>query len=165
MFFGISAMQSLHVLISFAAIGAGFWVLAGLLSARRMPTATAVFLATTTITTLTGFLLPITGFTPAVGTGIVSTLVLIVTLWARYGVKMRGRWRGAYVIGAVVSLYLNVFVLIAQLFLKVPALQALAPTGTEPPFGIGQGVTLLVFIGLGILAWTRFRPAPVVIAG
>ena len=159
MFFGVSLMQTAHVLVSFLAIAVGFWVLFGLFKSQRMNTATLVFLVATLITTLSGFLLPITGFTPAVGTGIVSTVVLIAAFWARYGAKMQGVWRGVWVVTAVVSLYLNVFVLIAQLFLKVPALKALAPTGTEPPFGIAQGITLLIFIGLGVLAWRRFRPA------
>jgi hypothetical protein len=157
MFFGVSPLQSAHVLVSLFAIAIGLWVLFGLITARRMPVATVLFLATTLITTLSGFLLPIKGFTPAVGTGIVSTLVLAVTLWARYGAKMQGRWRGAYVVGAVISLYLNVFVLVAQLFLKVPALKALAPTGTEPAFGVAQLVTLALFVGAGVLAWKRFR--------
>ncbi len=159
MFFGVSFIQTAHVLVSFLAIAAGLWVLFGMFSSRRMTTATLVFLIATLVTSVSGFLLPIKGFTPAVGTGIVALAVLVPCLWARYRAHMQGRWRGIYVVTAVISLYLNVFVLIAQLFLKVPALKVLAPTGTEPPFGIAQGLTLLVFIGLGVLAWRRFRPA------
>ncbi len=158
MFFGVSTLQTFHVLISFAAIGAGLWVLFGMFASRRMNNATFLFLATTLVTTVTGFLLPLKGFTPAVGTGIVSLLVMAVAFWARYGAGMQGRWRGAYVVSAVISLYLNVFVLVAQLFLKVPALKALAPNGSEPPFLIAQGLTLALFVWAGAAALKRFRP-------
>ena len=158
MFFGVSTLQTFHVLISFAAIGVGLWVLFGMFASRRMNLATLVFLVTTLITTVTGFLLPLKGFTPAVGTGIVSLAVLVVAFWAQYGAGLQGRWHGAYVVSAVISLYLNVFVLVAQLFLKVPALKALAPNGSEPPFLIAQGLTLALFAWAGAAALKRFRP-------
>lgn len=157
MFFGVSELQTVHVLISFGAIAAGLWVLFGMIGSVRMNAATVVFLALTTATTVSGFLLPLKGFTPAVGTGIVSLLVLTIAIGARYGARMQGRWRGAYVISAVIALWLNVFVLVAQLFLKVPALLALAPTGSEPPFLIAQTATLAVFVAAGALALRRFR--------
>lgn len=158
MFFGVSALQTAHVLVSFVGIAAGLWVLFGMLGGRRMNLATLVFLTTTLITTLSGFLLPISGITPAVVTGIVSLAALAVAFWARYGAGMRGRWRGGYVASAVFALYLNVFVLVAQLFLKVPAIHALAPGGNEPPFLIAQALALAAFVGAGVLAWRRFRP-------
>lgn len=158
MFFGVSTLQTVHVLISFGAIAAGLWVLFGMIGSVRMRLATLVFLWITLATTVTGFLLPLKGFTPAVGTGIVSLLVLGVAFWARYGAKLQGGWRGAWVVSAVIALWLNVFVLVAQLFQKVPALLALAPTGSEPPFLIAQVVTLAVFVAAGALAWRRFRP-------
>ena len=158
MFFGVSELQTVHVLISLGAIAAGLWVLFGMIGSVRMNAATVVFLALTTATTISGFLLPLKGFTPAVGTGIVSLLVLTIAIGARYGAKMQGRWRGAYVVSAVIALWLNVFVLVAQLFLKVPVLLALAPTGSEPPFLIAQAATLVVFVAAGALALRRFRP-------
>lgn len=158
MFFGVSELQTVHVLISLGAIAAGLWVLFGMIGSVRMNAATLVFLALTTATTVSGFLLPLKGFTPAVGTGIVSLLVLTIAIGARYGAKMQGRWRGAYVVSAVIALWLNVFVLVAQLFLKVPVLLALAPTGSEPPFLIAQAATLVVFVAAGALALRRFRP-------
>ena len=158
MFFGVSELQTVHVLISLGAIAAGLWVLFGMIGSVRMNAATLVFLALTTATTVSGFLLPLKGFTPAVGTGIVSLLVLTIAIGARYGAKMQGRWRGAYVVSAVIALWLNVFVLVAQLFLKVPVLLALAPTGSEPPFLIAQAATLAVFVAAGALALRRFRP-------
>ncbi|HKE97207.1 MAG TPA: hypothetical protein VKB34_23050, partial [Povalibacter sp.] len=101
---------------------------------------------------------PFNGFTPALGTGIVSTLLLILVVVAYYVKKLAGPWRKVYVITAVAALYLNVFVLIVQSFLKIPALHALAPQGNEPPFAIAQGITLLIFIALGYLSVKRFHP-------
>ncbi|PYU69706.1 MAG: hypothetical protein DMG49_12620, partial [Acidobacteria bacterium] len=88
--------------------------------------------------------------------GIVSLLVLAVTIPALCVFHLAGPWRLTYVIGAVIALYLNVFVLIAQLFMKVPALKALAPTQSEPPFLGTQVALMLVFIVLGVLAAKRF---------
>ena len=158
MFFGVSPLQSFHVAISLLAIAVGLWVLAGMMSNRRMSGATTLFLATTLITTLTGFLFPIGQFTPALGVGILSTGVLAVCLWARYRGGLQGRWRGTYVITAVLALYLNCFVLVVQMFLKVPALHALAPAGTEPPFLIAQAATLILFVLAGWRAFQRYHP-------
>ena len=158
MFFGVSPLQSFHVAISLLAIAVGIWVLFGMMANRRMSGATALFLMTTVITTLTGFLFPIGQFTPALGVGIISTVVLAVALWARYRAGLKGRWRGTYVVTSVLALYLNCFVLVVQLFLKVPALNALAPGGTEPPFLIAQAITLVLFILAGWRAFDRFDP-------
>ena len=149
----------LHVVLSLVGIVAGLVVAKGLLASNRMPGWTAVFRWTTVATTVTGFFFPFRGFTPALGTGIVSTLVLVPTLYALYRGRLVGKWRWIYVVGAMVSLYLNVFVLVVQAFLKVPTLHVLAPTQAEPPFGIAQGVVLLLFVVLTILAVRRFRPA------
>lgn len=159
MFFGVSTLQTFHVLISLIGIGTGLVVLYGLLGSRRMDGMTAVFLVTTLITTLSGFLFPFNGVTPAFAVGIVSTLIMIVALLARYPRHMSGAWRGIYVVAAVASLYLNVFVLVVQLFLKVPSLNTLAPTGSEPPFAITQAIVLAFFLVAGYLAWRRFHPA------
>jgi len=144
-----------HVVLSLVAIAAGLVVAKGFLSSHRSPGWTTVFLWTTVATTLTGFLFPFRGFTPALGTGVVSTLVLVPTLYALYARKLIGAWRWIFVVGAMISLYLNVFVLVVQLFAKVPALHALAPTQAEPPFVIAQGVVLLVFVAWTILAVRR----------
>jgi len=157
-FFGISTLQDIHVLLSLIGIAAGLIVVYGLVESRRMEGMTLLFLASTLLTNLTGFLFPITGFTPAIGVGIIGTAVMILCLVARYIKAMHGRWRGIYVVTAVISLYLNVFVLVVQLFLKVPALNAFAPNGNEPPFAIVQGVVLLAAIIFGWLATRRFRP-------
>lgn len=148
-----------HVALSLAGILAGTVVMLGMLRARRLPGWTALFLSTTLATTLTGFLFPFNGFTPALGVGVVSTLVLAITLWALYGRHLSGRWRTLYVVGAVLSQYLNVFVLVVQSFQKIPALHLLAPTQKEPPFAIAQGCVLLLFVVVGIAAIKRFRVA------
>ncbi len=158
MIFGMTTYTFVHVLLSFAGILSGFVVLYGLLTANRMDNWTLVFLATTLATSLTGFGFPFNGFTPAIGVGIISTIVLLATILARYVFRLEGPWRWVYVAGSVVALYFNVFVLVAQAFLKVPALNVLAPTGTEPPFAIAQAVVLVLFIIAGFLAHKRFRP-------
>ena len=150
----------LHVIISLIAIVSGLVVLFGMLGSRRLPGWTALFLIATILTSVTGFLFPIHGFTPALAVGAVSLVVLAVALIALYGRHLAGAWRWIYVVTAVTALWFNVFVLIAQSFLKVPLLHALASNGDEPPFLIVQGLTLAIFVVLGILAAVRFRPGP-----
>jgi hypothetical protein len=155
----LAAYTILHVILSVIGIATGLIAVGGLLAGNRLPITTAVFLITTLATTLGGFLFPFNGFTPAIGVGIISTIVLLVTIAARYIFRLHGSWRWIYVGGAVIALYLNSFVLVAQSFLKVPSLNIYAPTGSEPPFAIAQGAVLAVFIVLGILSVWRFRPA------
>lgn len=157
MILGMTPAVLFHVVLSLVGIGSGLVVLYGLVASKRLGGWTALFLATTLATTITGFLLPFVRFLPSHATGIVSLLVLAATIPALYVFRLAGRWRKVYVIGAVVALYLNVFVLVVQLFLKVPALKAIAPTQSDPPFAIAQGVVLLLFVGLGIAAVRRFR--------
>lgn len=149
-----------HVLISLIAIAAGAVVVIGMLRADRLGGWTALFLAFTLLTSLTGFLFPIGGFTPALGTGLVSTVILLVALWALYGGHLAGAWRWIYVVCAVAALYLNVLVLIVQAFQKVPALNELAPSGSEPPFLVAQTAALVVFVLAGLFAVRRFYPKP-----
>jgi len=146
-----------HVAISLVGIISGFVMLYGLLTAKRFEATTALFLATTVATSVTGFFFPVHHFMPSHGVGIISLLVLPIAYYARYGRHLLGNWRWTYVVAAMVSLYLNVFVLVVQSFLKVPALRALAPTGSEPPFAVAQGVVLVAFVVLTILAGRRFR--------
>ena len=153
---GLAAFTLFHVALSLVGIFAGFAVLFALLSAKQSSGWTAVFLVTTAATSVTGFLFPFHKFLPSHVLGIVSLLVLAVTTPALYVFHLAGPWRRSYVIGAVIALYLNVFVLIAQLFMKIPALQALAPTQSEPPFLGAQVVVMLIFIVLGVLAAKRF---------
>ena len=152
----LSAFTLFHVVLSLAGILSGFVVMAGFLSAKRSNGWTGLFLTTTVLTSLTGFLFPFHKFLPSHAVGIVSLVVLVVTIPALYVFHLAGPWRRTYVIGAVIALYLNVFVLVAQLFMKVPALKALAPTQSEPPFLGTQVVVMLIFIVLGVFAAKRF---------
>jgi len=150
----------LHVIISLVAIVSGLVVLVGMLRASRLPGWTALFLATTILTSVTGFMFPISGVTPAIVLGLISIVILVIALAALYLKQLSGAWRWIYVTTALAALYFNVFVLIVQAFQKVPALLKLAPTQSEPPFQIAQGVTLLAIVILGTMAVRRFRPAP-----
>ena len=160
MIFGMSTFTFLHVLISLVGIGTGLVVAYGLLASQRLETWTACFLVTTVATSVTGFLFPFHGFTPAIGVGILSMIVLIAAILALYVFRLAGAWRWVYVGGAVIALYFNVFVLIVQAFQKIAPLKALAPTQTEPPFLIAQVAALLFFIAVGIGAVRRFHPLP-----
>jgi hypothetical protein len=150
-----------HVILSFLGIVSGFVVIFGLIRNRRLDSWTSMFLASTALTSITGFGFPFEHLLPAHKVGIVSLLVLAVTIPARYVFHLTGRWRSTYVVGAAIALYLNVFVFVVQAFLKVPALKALAPTQTEPPFVVAQLMVLAVFIALSVLAVKRFRDKPV----
>ena len=158
MIFGMSLYLFIHVLISLIAIAAGLIVLFGMLRNDRMDGLTLIFLLFTAATSLTGFGFPFHGVTPAVTLGIISTVVLIPAFAARYAFHMRVAWRWIYIVGAILAQWFNTFVLVVQSFLKVPALHALAPNGSEPPFAIAQGAVLLFYIVTGYLAVRRFRP-------
>jgi hypothetical protein len=131
-----------------------------MLASMRLDALTLVFLVTTLLTSLTGFLFPFHGMTPGIVIGILSCVVLIPAFLARYAFGLRGAWRAVYVVTATIELWFNVFVLIVQLFEKTPALHVLAPTGTEPPFKIVQSLALFVFTMLGIFAAKKFHPKP-----
>lgn len=161
---GMSAFTLVHVAISLVAIGSGFVVLFGLLAGKRFDGWTVFFLATTVATSVTGFGFPIHGFTPGLGLGVISLLVLAVAIYARYARHLTGVWRRVYVVSATAALYFNFFVLIVQSFQKVPTLKALAPTQTELPFALTQLTALVAFLILGFLASTRFRDSPASIA-
>ena len=160
MIFGMNlhTYTQLHVLISLIGISSGLIVLYGMLSNKRLDSWTGLFLATTLLTSVTGFGFPFTGVTPAINLGIISMVALAIAYLARYVRHLAGGWRVTYVISAAIALYLNVFVLVVQLFEKVPAIKALAPTQKEPPFAIAQIAVLVLFIGLTILAVRRFHP-------
>ena len=146
-----------HVMISLIALGAGFGVLYGLLSGSWSGSWTAVFLLFTVLTNVTGLMFPFNGFLPSHAVAILSLVLLAVAIFALYAQHLAGPWRTAYVVTAMLSLYLNAFVLVAQMFTKVPLIKALAPNGSEPPFGITQGLVLVVFIWLIYAAAKRFR--------
>jgi len=154
----LSTFTTMHVIISLVGIGSGFVVMFGMLSAKRLNGWTALFLLTTVLTSVTGFGFPFTHVTPGHKVGAISLVVLVITLLARYSFHMVGKWRSIYVITAIIAQYLNVFVLVVQGFEKVPALNALAPTQSEPPFLVAQLVVMALFIVLTIFAVKRFHP-------
>ncbi|MGA3105251.1 MAG: hypothetical protein ABSD53_12285 [Terriglobales bacterium] len=147
----------LHVLISLVGIGTGLIVIYGFLAGKRLDGVNTVFLITTALTSVTGFLYPFDQLTPGGKIGIISLVLLAIAIPARYLFHMAGVWRTIYVVGAAMALYLNVFVLVVQLFEKVSALKALAPTQKEPPFLIAQLTVLVIFVGLTILSAKKFR--------
>ncbi len=153
-----SAFTLFHVVLSLVGISAGLIVLFGMFNSKRLDVWTAVFLATTVLTSATGFLFPRDHILPSHVVGIVSLIVLAVAILARYVYRLAGRWRWIYVVGAVVALYLNVFVGVVQAFQKLPLLMPLAPTQSEPPFLIAQFVVLALFVVLGIVAVRLFHP-------
>jgi hypothetical protein len=149
-----------HVAISLVAILSGLIVAYGLVTDRTMPVPTAIFLVTTIATSVTGFFFHRDHILPSHILGIISLALLAPATYALYLQNLRRGWRGVYIVGAVAGLYFNVFVLIIQSFQKIPLLHALAPTqSTEPAFAASQGVALLLFVVIGVLAFRRFRPA------
>ncbi len=163
MVFGLplSTYTEVHVVISLVAIATGLVVVYGLITGKRYDGLTAVFLATTIATTVTGFFFPIHGFTPALAVGGISAVILLIALVARYVLHLAGPARWVYVVTAMIALYLNSFVAVVQAFRKIGALHALAPKGNEPPFAAAQIALLVLFIVLGVLATKKFRVAAV----
>uniref|UniRef100_Q07I23 Uncharacterized protein n=1 Tax=Rhodopseudomonas palustris (strain BisA53) TaxID=316055 RepID=Q07I23_RHOP5 len=155
----LATFTLVHVVISLIAIAAGLIAMVGLLTSNPLRGWTALFLVTTILTSVTGFMFPFGALLPSHIVGIISLLLLAAAVFALYGQRLAGYWRPVYVVAALTSLYLNVFVLIVQGFGKVSFLNALAPTQTEPPFLAAQGATLIFFLAMIVLATRRFRPA------
>jgi len=154
----LAAFTQLHTIISLIAIATGLIALIAFARGRWLGSFMQIFVWTTVATTVTGFLFPFNGFTPAIGTGIVSSLVLVALLFALYKAKPQGNVHRLFAVTATISLYLNLFVLVVQSFLKIPALHALAPTQAEWPFLAAQIGVLALFVGLGRSAVARFHP-------
>ena len=155
----LQAFTLIHVLISLTGIASGFVVMYGFFANKRLDGWTALFLITTALTSITGFLFPFMGVTPAIKLGIISLVVLAITIVTRYPLHLA--WRKTYVIAACAALYFNVFVLVVQSFEKVSALRAIAPTQKEPPFAIAQIAVLVLFVVVTTFAVKRFRTEPV----
>src|SRR6267378_2541875 len=157
----LSTFTTVHVIISLIAIISGIIVMFGLLGAHRMPGLTAIFLLFTILTSATGFLFPLTELLPSHMIGILSLVLLAIACIALYAMKLAGPWRWIYAVTALLSLYFNVFVLVIQSFLKIPALTAVAPGNppSGPVFAVVQGLVLVFFVLMTIGAIRRFRPA------
>ena len=158
MFSAMTTFTKVHVVISLIAIFAGFVVAFGLLTSKRLDGWTALFLVMTLLTSVTGFFFPFHGFTAPIWFAIITLVVLAIGTFARYGRKLTGAWRWIYAVTAMLALYLNVFVLIVELFLRVPALKALSATQAGPPFLIAQLSAIVIFVVLTVIAAIRFRP-------
>lgn len=155
---GLAALTIFHVILSLIAIIAGVALARGLISGQRSDRWTQIFMVTTAITVLTGFVFPYHGFTPGIGVGIVCVLVFIPTALARYRFQMGGLWRPVFIVGALALFYFNCLVFVVQSFQKIPPLNALAPTGGEPIVGIVQAVVFIAFLVVGFFSVRRFRP-------
>ncbi len=155
----LATFTAVHVAISLIAIGSGFLVVFGMMASRTLPVLTTSFMVTTALTSITGFMFPFKGITPAIVVGVLSLVILAIAAIARYARHLGGAWRGVWVITAAIALYFNFFVLIVQSFQKIPALHDLAPTQTEGPFKIAQLFFLLVLIAITTLAFRKFRHA------
>jgi len=160
----ITTLTLVHTIISIVAITAGLVVVGGLIAGARIDGWTGIFLVTTALTSITGFFFPFTRLLASQWIGIISLLVLPFVIAARYWKHLLGGWRGIYVVGTVLVLYLNFFVLMVQLFRRIPALIVAAPKQTEPPFVLTQLLVLALFAWLGVAAFRRFRPQVVVTA-
>ena len=158
----LPAFTMVHVIISLIGIVSGIIVMFAMLGSHRQPGMTAIFLLFTILTNATGFLFPFEGFKPSYVIAGLSLVLLLIACIALYGMKLAGAWRWIYVVTALLSLYFNVFVLVIQSFLKIPALTALAPGNppSGPVFGAVQGIVLLFFIIMIVGAVRRFRPIP-----
>jgi hypothetical protein len=154
----LATFTQLHVAISLVGIVTGFAVVYGMYASKRYPRCTAIFLATTVLTSVTGYFFPFEKVLPSHIVGGISLVILAVALLAVYAYRLAGPWRAAYVASAVAALYLNTFVLVVQAFLKVSFLHAIAPTQQDPAFIIAQAVLLVVFVGIGFLVLKSFHP-------
>jgi hypothetical protein len=154
----VATFTLIHVVLSLIGIVAGIVVVVEMIGSKNKEVWTTLFLTTTVLTSVTGFFFPFDHLLPSHVVGIISLMVLAAAIAALRAYRLAGRWRAIYVVTAIAALYLNVFVAVVQGFLKIPFLKQLAPTQGEPPFMIAQAAVLLVFIGIGVLAFRSFRP-------
>ena len=154
----LTTFTLVHVLISLVGIASGLIVMERFVRNRALGLSNTIFLVTTIATSVTGFLFPFNGFTPALALGVISLVILAAALFALCAGNLIGPWRWIYVVTAAMALYLNVFVAVVQAFQKVGRLHALAPTQSEPPFALAQAAVLILFVLIGIAAIRRFRP-------
>jgi hypothetical protein len=153
----LATFTLVHVLISLVGIGSGLVVMYGFLTANRLDRWTTLFLVSTAMTSITGFLFPFKGITPGIVIGVLSLIALASAVLSRYSRNLTGAWRPIYVVTASVALYFNVFVFVVQSFEKVPQLRVLAPTQKEPPFAVAQLLVLIAFVVVTGFAVKRFR--------
>lgn len=158
MTFDVTTLVGFHTVISLVALVAGIAVVLAMAAGRSMPGMTVLFLVAATLTSITGFVFPVDRILPSHIFGVVSLVALAAACLGRYVFGYAGRWRGVFVLCVVLATYLDAFVAVVQVFLKVPAAQALAPTQSDPPFAVAQGALLAVFVLLAFLALRGFHP-------
>jgi hypothetical protein len=161
----LATFTTIHTALSLVALASGIIVVIGLIDSKPLPIWNALFLATAFATNASGFGFPVSAILPSHAVAAVALVVLALTMLAYYGFHLSGGWRTVYVVGVVVSVYLDVFVAIAQAFKHVPALTALAPTGSEPPFAVAQAIGLAIFVVLAVWAAIRFHPGKLMPSG
>jgi hypothetical protein len=154
---GFTTFTWIHVILSLVALVSGLVVVIGLIGAKKLDGWTALYLASSVATSATGFGFPFDHFLPSHWIGVISLVLLAVAILARYVLRLAGAWRWIYVISLVTTVFFMVFVTIAQAFQKAPALKALAPTQSEPPFAVAELAALVVFVGLAVAAVKKFR--------
>lgn len=155
----LATFTTVHVIVSLIGIAFGLAVAIGMTKGTSKRVWDVHFLVLTALTSATGFLFHVTGFLPSHAFGIMTLLALAVAIPALFKFRLAGRWRAAYIVTVLFALYLNVFVAVVQAFQKIPAVNAFAPTQSEPPFAIAQSLVLAAFVYIGYLALKRFRPA------
>jgi hypothetical protein len=149
----------LHVMIGLVGIGLGLVVMFRILTGRRLYRLPPLFFVATLTAILTGFGFPQTCLLPTHIIGILSIVVLAVTIPACCVFHREGVWRDVFVIGSATTLYLSIFVFLMKVLLKFPALHALAPTQRQkcPPFLISQFIILALFVAVTNLAIKKFH--------
>ena len=157
----LNVFTLVHVMICIVGIVSGFGVLFGLLNNKWSPAWTLVFLVFNVLTNVTGLMFPFNGILPSHVVAVIALVLLAIAIFALYGKSLAGPWRVIFVVTAMLALYLNVFVLIAQMFQKMPQLAALAPGGGGPVFAVTQGLVLLLAIALIYQAARSFGRAGV----
>jgi hypothetical protein len=155
---GLSAFTLFHTALSLVQLVSGIIVVIAFVGSRNGGSWLWIYLVSAIATSVTGFGFPVDKFLPSHAFGIISLVLLLLVILARYTFHLAGAWRWVYVIGLVITVYLDAFVAVVQAFLKIPALHALAPAGSEPPFAIAQGVVFVIFVALGIAAVRKFHP-------
>jgi hypothetical protein len=157
-FLGLDTFTWIHTIISLIALASGIVVALGIAGSRTLGAWSAIFLITAVATSATGFGFPFDHFLPSHWLGVLSLIVLALAILARYVFHYAGAWRWLYVLGVVLAVYFDAFVAIVQAFGKIPSLNALAPTQSEPPFVVAQVVALAAFAIIACLGFLRFRP-------
>ena len=158
---GLAAFTLFHTALSLVQLVSGIIVVIALVGSRNGGPWLWVYLVSAIATSVTGFGFPVDKFLPSHAFGIISLVLLLLVILARYTFHLAGAWRWVYVIGLVITVYLDAFVAVVQAFLKIPVLHALAPAGSEPPFAVAQGVLFVIFVALGIAAARKFHPGTI----